>query len=48
MLENNYENQLSFNDFFNKTFYICGLSYANVLNVDTCEILEFSFENNEK
>ncbi|RNA10812.1 serine threonine- kinase TBK1 [Brachionus plicatilis] len=48
LMENNYDLMLSFDKFFEISSYIYNLTFVNVMNLDTCQIIELPFEKNEK
>ena len=48
LMENNYEKMWPFDKFFEHSSYISSLKFVNVMNLDTCQIIELPFENNVK
>ena len=48
LMENNYEAMWSFAQFFEHSTQICELTYVNILNLDTCQLIELPFEADRK
>lgn len=48
LMENNYEAMWSFQKFFEHSSQITELTFVNILNLDTCQIIELPFENTQK
>lgn len=48
LMENNYEAMWSFQKFFEHSTQICDLTFVNILNLDTCQIIELPFEPVQK
>lgn len=44
LMENNYDAMWSFAQFFEHSTQICELTFVNILNLDTCQIIELPFE----
>lgn len=48
LMENNYDRMWSFDKYFEHSSYIYNLTFLNVMNLDTCQIIELPFEKSEK
>merc|ERR1712127_292125 len=48
LMENNYEAMWSFQKFFEHSSQISELTFVNILNLDTCQIIELPFEKTQK
>ena len=48
LMENNYERMWSFEKFFDHSNKISSLRFVNVMNLDTCQIIELPFEKTAK
>ncbi len=48
LMENSYERMWRFRDFFEHSSEICDLKYINVMNLDTCQIVELPMRKSEK
>ncbi len=48
LMENNYDAMWSFQKFFEHSSEICNLTFVNILNLDTCQMIELSFEKNQR
>jgi hypothetical protein len=48
LMENNYEGMWRFVDFFEHSSEICDLKYVNVMNLDTCQIVEIPMRKSAK
>ncbi len=48
LMENNYDAMWSFQKFFEYSSEICNLTFVNILNLDTCQMMELPFERNQR
>jgi len=48
LIENNYDAMWTFQQFFDYSTSICDQAYVNVLNLDTCQLIEISMDKTEK
>ena len=48
LMENNYDKMWSFKDFFAHSSHIYGLTFIDVINLDTGSSVELALEKNEK
>lgn len=48
LMENNYDRMWSFQEFFERSTYICDLIFINIMSLDTCQIIQLPFEKTEK
>lgn len=48
LMENNYDSMWTFEQFFEHSSDICDLTFINLLNLDTCQMIELPVEKNTK
>ncbi len=48
LMENSYDRMWRFKDFFEYSSEICDLKYINVMNLDTCQIIEIPMKKHLK
>ena len=48
LMENNYDSMWTFEQFFDHSSDICDLTFINLLNLDTCQMIELPVEKNTK